>query len=1055
MKKLLLLLFLLVGAVLAVQALPNGIQISDRGLIEVGPLEFGVMHFGPGWTNRQQRFHSQRLDQQTSPYRLKFTTADGEESRLAVDISNLADDTVGVSYTWVSLPERAIPTERLSLATNLPNERFAGRNIQIDGRDIPLPRQHTGGKVFAADNVQTLRIPLDNGALVIRGKFGVLIQDGRHYGGNAFSCELLFAPSRGKLNRAELSITMQRYFTPSRPLPLAAAANRTFADPDGRGWTGQGKENDLAAFGLRPRQIGGVQFQFERDSSRPAAIVLGSTSAEGGRQFPAAATLAAPPQPLRYLYMLHAFAWLGSGAKTGGEIIVTGDDGQTVTLPVTTNVHAADWHSMSPVPAGALVWTGSNPTAAIGLYLTRFDLPRMMSVARIEFRSSPGTVWMIAGVSASDEPIERPAEEPCILVPNTTWRPLADQRLTVPGSILDFSDFSDAPAGKYGPVIVRNGRFVFAGRPDRPVRFYGANLCFTANYLDRKYADETAERFVRMGYNSVRFHHYDGDISYRTGRDFAPDQLDKLDYLFAACKQRGLYVTIDLFTIRPINPAVVPELRGKVERIEMNDYKLLLPISDAAFADWADFARRLLTHRNPYTGMTWGEDPALFSICTVNEDGTQNWQRNPVIRDLYLERFAAWKKAHPERVAQFSEKALLPMFLAETQRRYFEKQRQFLHEIGVKSLLTDLNWYATPWLSEVRAAFDFVDNHQYHDHPAFPVKQWSLPFQFRCHSAVRNLASTPRDLMPTRIFGKPFTVTEFNYCVPNPYRAEGGLLTGAYAALQDWDGLYRFAWSHQGEAVRNVTPIGPFDIVNDPLAQLSEKLGIQLFLRGDAAPAPAGSAWEFNPTDAAAWLQGSYPVAFRNLGLRRKIGTRVGDSPLPSGVTRYQATPEATGPVVSDTGEITLDAAAGDFRVITPRTEGFALNSGKSAAGQAVRVTPDASFNLVGVTVRDRAKTIPASRRILIIHLTEMLNNQIRFASQQRNRVENWGKLPLLVRRGRVEIEIATQLTSPRLYRLDPAGNRLGEQPFTLRDGRIRFTSDAAEAPAYELTGER
>ena len=84
----------------------------------------------------------------------------------------------------------------------------------------------------------------------------------------------------------------------------------------------------------------------------------------------------------------------------------------------------------------------------------------------------------------------------------------------------------------------------------------------------------------------------------RVHEAFAPDQLDRLNYLFAALKKQGLYISIDLFTIRKIDPQVIPEVAGKLSAISMTDYKMLLPVSDGAFADWQQFARAVLTTRS-------------------------------------------------------------------------------------------------------------------------------------------------------------------------------------------------------------------------------------------------------------------------------------------------------------------------------------------------------------------------------------------------------------------------------------------------------------------------
>ncbi|MGE4563438.1 MAG: hypothetical protein AB7F32_01085 [Victivallaceae bacterium] len=1017
------------GVVPATELIP-GVKVGDRGVLEVEAVKIAVMHFSADWRNADQRRQSRVEPDFPSTAkgnyrtRLRLPLAGGSaEATLSETLTVTGPDTLEAEYRFnVPAP---VKTGRLGLNLTLPCDVFAGRTLTVDGEKIPLGKSYVPNRNRFWRSAKTLSIPRPGGALTLSGEFALLIQDDRQFGGNDFSISLYFAPGTGEISDAALNFQLRNADIASTPVEIKNT--RPFAEVE-------------ALKSFTPGKAGGVNF------AGTGVLCLG----------PAAKTSIPASGKKPFLYLLHAFGGEGATETPAATVTVRYRNGGESKFPLFNGVHAAAAGSLRTLEGdqGALVWIGDKQATPGGLYLTRLELKPELELAAIELAAAPGRNWLVAGLASSNDAIDLPAKQPVLAVPNAEWRPIGDDRGTVKGSILDFSDLVDAPAGKYGHLITRGGHFAFAGAPDKPVRFYGANLCFSANFMEKEFSDQVASRMAMTGYNTARIHHYDADLSKRTGKELAADQLDRLNYLFAALKKQGLYISIDLFTIRKIDPQVIPEVAGKLSAISMTDYKMLLPVSGGAFADWQKFARAVLTTRNPYTGMTWGEDPALITICTVNEDGPMHYAENPVIRDLYQARFQAWQAEHPELVTQPHE-AQFRRFLAELWSTCFARQREFLHSLGCRALLTDLNWYATPYLAAIRDGFDLVDNHQYHDHPSFPVQEWRMPFGFRNTNPVLELASTPRELMPTRIFGKPFTVTEFNYCFPNPYRNGGTLLFGAYAALQDWDAVYRFAWSHEADAVKRTKEIGPFDIVNDPAAQLAERLGILLFRRGDAAPGKERTAYILGNTTEE-WTRQVYPAAFTRLGLRQQIGTVLAGKVLPAGVKPFTGNDQSEAKVItSDTGEITLDAENGDFRAVTPRTEGFMLASGRPGVGKIVKVTPDRNFQVAAAAVRDNAASLATSKRILIVHLSQSVNFRARFDSSERKLLEALGTAPLLFRVAKADFELdLPALKNPKLYRLDHTGKRVGELIFKRENGKISFRNEAAETPALELTGD-
>jgi|GEM_PF-1373494 Cellulase (glycosyl hydrolase family 5). len=675
------------------------------------------------------------------------------------------------------------------------------------------------------------------------------------------------------------------------------------------------------------------------------------------------------------------------------------------------------------------------------------------------------------------------------------WTPLAHSLDIVPGGVFDFSRQAglDAPAGKHGHLVATpEGRFEFENRPGQRVRFWGVNLTYEALFLSKSQADKLAERLARSGYNTVRIHHFDRDLvgtsfsnPSKRSWHFDATKLDQLDYLFAALKQRGIYINIDLFSDRRFSSAEANAV-GTTAANLYSHFKAFVRINDAAFDSWKNFAEALLNHVNPYTGMTWGADPALIGICPVNEDPTQE-----VYDDQPALFHARFEQLHPQWIGVPKTDAgrtlAFNRFIFESNIEFDARCRAFLRDaLQTKALITGANFTISQGLTFVRSHYDYVDNHIYQDHPS----GWSLPITFEQTSSTGSRAYVPTRMAPTRIFGRPFTSTEFHFSRPNQYRAEGVLLMPAYASLQDWDGMYNFHYATTLASVTNGSADNYFSLANDPVGLVGDRLGSLLFQREDIAPAERALVYAVREAEA---YSGAYNAAkdtyarkefagdFRTVGLVARIGSLPGDpasvladnpqfglsaavigsspalNPLPAktfvsnssllttlknnGILPSYSVPSTTR-LVSDTKELELDSVARTFRALTDRGEHFLLPPSSQLAGKQVASVANLSdipavVSLLALKTGDEIEsgapvpTLATARRILVTHLTDALTTGMRFANADRKVLQNWGSLPHLVRRGEAALTVRLPAGDWRAWTVDITGARVAEHPLT------------------------
>jgi len=1047
---------------------PSGFSVDKHGVLTIGDTHWQTFYQDQQWKASTQQ-KSLRVDQSASNFTAGPITkgislsgdfqSDSGADLFAYELQFKPDGKQQLRVDARMQASQPVTANNLMYDGRLPAKLFAGREITVDGQTVALPVETPDNHVLLVKQARELKLPVEGG-LTIDASGIVMIVDNRKFGGKDFSVRLAYNPHKGEISRSQFRATFDLQPLRQAQLSLKSVANRALKDDvadDGRGgWTDQGPDNDLRAFKPDSKLTTAADFDLNFDGN--AALVL---SQKPGRANLINARVTAPRDLApAYLHMLHASAYTWGQV---GLIKVTYADGEEQIIEVQAKRDVGNWWNPASLDNANVAWSGRSKEAQVGIYESRFAL-QSKPVREVAFAAAGEPTWMILGATLVEGDVPLPQPSSIIISANEDWAPIDLPLTIVPGSAFDFSDWTEAPAGQHGHVITTpDGHFAFADQPNKPVRFWGANINFGVNFLPKEQSKALAKRFRQMGYNSVRIHHYDVLLAGGWNSEeylIDPEMLDRLDYLFACMKEEGLYISTDLFTIRRIHE---PSVKA-YDWANLAVFKALVPILPGAMDDWKRFARDLLAHKNPYTGMTWAEDPALVSIAAINEDTI--WaalNSNREVRKLWDAKFEDWYRQQPNQSNDEAARATaFNQFLAEKQMASDAEMRRFLRdELGCQALVTGNNWKNYRAQTPIRAELEYVDNHGYWDHPSFPVSQWSLPYAFSQRSALQDRAEIPRRVFISRIDGLPFMVTEFNFVYPNQYRSEGGPLVGAYAGLQDWDGIYRFSWAHTVDSA--TVPFRPkaFDIAQEPIGLLGEHIIGMFFRRGDMPSFTEEAIYVVGQEEAFAGKRiGEKPREFPKhaslLGLTRRVGSTYkadADSESMNQIF-HQEKPRSRYEAEVDGARVVLEAE-GAFLAETLQSKAAIVQS-KSLDEDFVRDVTGGPATIFAGAVDDQP--LSTSKRVLILHLTNALASNMVFGEVGLNTVQELGELPVLVRRGDATIRIPrANGDSLKLYALDLAGNRVAEIPYK-RDGDViefraqTIADDGRTTLAYELT---
>ncbi|MEZ5665207.1 MAG: hypothetical protein R3E94_17000 [Burkholderiaceae bacterium] len=423
-------------------------------------------------------------------------------------------------------------------------------------------------------------------------------------------------------------------------------------------------------------------------------------------------------------------------------------------------------------------------------------------------------------------------------------------------ALLDLRYLNEQVAGQSGFVRV-DGDGGFLRGDGQPIRFWAINTDLARRQPNPERPlwgpggedlTQQARFLAKRGVNMVRLHRQiSPDLQVRPDAaltDINEAERDAIWRTVAAMRQEGIYTTLSPYWAMPMKFAQRWGLRGGADQPALG----LLFFDEPLQAAYREWLRRLLTEKNPYTGLSLAEDPSLAILQLQNEDSLLFWtvedirgaQREQLER-LYLQfllrkygssealrqawdgdtdagdrpqagRLAllhVWELTQPptgggrgQRLADQTE------FYARTMHEFNRRTVDYLrHDLGVRTLINAGNWKTASaerlgdverWTygpGEVDAVNHYVSGlHQ------GPDEGWAIVTgdRYSDDSVLRQPYRLPVNLRQTR--GRPIMVTEGAWVLPGSYGAEGPFLVAAYTSLTGVAAFHWFALDQDGWA---------------------------------------------------------------------------------------------------------------------------------------------------------------------------------------------------------------------------------------------------------------
>ncbi len=191
---------------------------------------------------------------------------------------------------------------------------------------------------------------------------------------------------------------------------------------------------------------------------------------------------------------------------------------------------------------------------------------------------------------------------------------------------------------------------------------------------------------------------------------------------------------------------------------------------------------------------------------------------------------------------------LVTQFIVELDSDYWTSMNNYLkNDLKIKALTFGTALPCAP--VTVMNSFDIVDSHAYWHHPSFPSSSWNTKdYYVKSQSLITDAnGGTLSSLAKLRIYGKPFSVTEYDHPYPNQFTSEMLPMLAVFASLQDWDCVYTFCYELSQRNPERARITGYFDQANNPSKIAAVPVAARIFREFRIKPFEKTVHYEITP----------------------------------------------------------------------------------------------------------------------------------------------------------------------------------------------------------------